>query len=88
VFRFLATQAKPLAPSDVGLAGKNSRLSLGVKGDGNAPLLEVAGALDADGAILGPAEGGEQHGGEDGDDGDDHQQLNEGKTSPARPARL
>ncbi len=40
--------------------------------------------MDADGLGLGPAQNGEQQGGQDGDDGDDDQQFDERKAGSNR----
>ena len=44
-----------------------------------ADLLEVAGAIDDVGLLLGLGERRQQHGRQDGDDGDDHQKFNQGE---------
>jgi hypothetical protein len=49
--------------------------------NGNTELAKITQAINALGAILGPSEGGQKHGGEDGDDGDNHEQFNERKSA-------
>jgi hypothetical protein len=54
--------------------------------DRQADLSEVGGARGAPRSVSGPAEDGEENGGENGYDGDDHQQFDEGE-APGGPTQ-
>src|SRR6266404_3377448 len=76
-------QAKQLAPSEVALAGKYSRLSPAyMVSDSDAPLLEIAGSLNPHGLKLGLAQRRQQQCRQDGDDRNDYQQLDQSKPCP------